>query len=110
MGITNEELIKRLRSDVQLNEVAEEAADRIEHLKTDRDGWISNAYAALDWQRDAEYKLEAAEAKLAKAVEAQRKAEAKLARAVETLQFYVDTKRSARAALDAVLAELEKTE
>lgn len=38
------------------------------------------------------------------------KAEAKLARAIETLQFYVDTKRSARASLDAILAELEKTE
>jgi len=72
MEMTNEELIDRLRSDVQLNEVAEIAADRIKELVKERDDtheeameWIAKWGAALVAQREAE-------AKLAKAVEALR--------------------------------------
>ena len=76
--MTDEELIEALRSIDHMNVddcflqsyFYSKAADRIEQLQADVAGWISNAYAASGWASEAEYKLEVAEAKLAKAVAA----------------------------------------
>lgn len=72
----DDELLERLLSVPAdgngIEDVCGYAADRIQELMLDVAGWISNAQAARDYQCEAEYKLEAAEAKLAKAIDALR--------------------------------------
>ena len=92
--MTDEELIAHLRLQGLDKDIA--AADRIEQLVIEANETHEEAMESI--------------AMWGAALKGQRAAEAKLARAIETLQFYVDTKRSARASLDAILAELEKTE
>ena len=74
--MTDEELLERLLSVPAdgngIEDVCGYAADRIQELMLDVAGWISNAQAAHDYQCEAECKLEAAEAKLAKAIDALR--------------------------------------
>lgn len=94
--MTDEELFKRLRSDVQLNEVAEIAADRIEELVKELDD-IHNE--AMEWI-----------AKWGAALVAQREAEAKLAKAVAALEYYAFEDVYGIGPARAILAELEKTE
>ena len=73
MTDADKDLIKRLREVNAYEQPTEaevdlvEAATRIEELVADVAGWISNAQAAGGWASEAEYKLEVAEAKLAKA-------------------------------------------
>ena len=67
--MTDKELIETLRGRNGFG-WTEDAADRIEALVADVAGWISNAQAARNYQLQAEYKLEVAEAKLAKAMTA----------------------------------------
>jgi hypothetical protein len=100
--MTNEELIKRLR-DVQLNEVAEEAADRIEALVKEVDATHEEAMEWIAaWGHARKGHLEA---------------DVKLARAVEALREIYDDGiaigRNPQWMMNVagkVLAELEKTE
>ena len=101
--MTDEELIAYLRDSKGWPNLGNAAADRIEQLQADVAGWVSNAYAALEYQREAEYKLEAAEAKLTKAVEVLREYAPETTDGVE-YSGMDDAGRKARAVLD----ELEK--
>jgi hypothetical protein len=104
MGMTDEELIERLR-DVHIRDpIPKFAATRIEALAADVAGWISNAQAADGWASEAKCKLEVSEAKLAKVVEA-----------LKMVVYMSNTDdcegyHSALADANAVLAELEKPE
>ena len=86
--MTDEELIRGLRQNAW-GYTVHDAADRIEQLLESIKN-LSHLWATAAVNRKV--------------------SDGKLDKAVATLQFYVDTKRSARAALDAVLAELEEKE
>lgn len=107
--MTDEELIDRLRDVYVRDTIRLTAADRIEQLVADVAGWISNAQAARGYQVEAEYRLEATDSALAKAVEALREMHKKSAW-LRGEQAYREFARFVEKTARAVLAELEKPE
>jgi hypothetical protein len=134
--MTDEELINRLLSDVQLNEVAEIAANRIKELvkevaeadaralryKSERNGQarkISDAQSLDTASFEAEQKIVNQRGEINILQARTETAEAKLAKAMEALRYVVSVKGltdpiehgyDAIKFARAVLAKLEKTE